>query len=57
MLFTGYYTPIFDARRQPEGRYTFPLFKRPAQLTTVAGRTDKLPIPISGGQRFPARAD
>jgi membrane-bound lytic murein transglycosylase A len=32
VLFTGYYTPIFDARMQPDAVYKYPIHMRPADL-------------------------
>ncbi len=32
VLFTGYYRPIFDARRQPNAEFRYPLYKRPDDL-------------------------
>lgn len=44
VLFTGYFTPIYDASLTRQGEYQFPLYKRPADLVTdplnpeIAGR-------------------
>jgi membrane-bound lytic murein transglycosylase A len=32
VLFTGYYTPIFDGSLQPSEKYKYPLYKQPADL-------------------------
>lgn len=32
VLFTGYYTPIFDGSLKPEGAFKYPLYKQPADL-------------------------
>jgi len=32
VLFTGYYTPIFDGSLKPGGRFKYPLYKQPADL-------------------------
>ena len=32
VFFTGYYTPIFDARKQPDATFRYPLYKFPADL-------------------------
>lgn len=32
VLYTGYYTPIFDASRERSGRFQYPLYKQPAAL-------------------------
>jgi len=34
VLFTGYYTPIFDASLTPDETYKWPLYKRPPDLAT-----------------------
>ncbi|MHC4079894.1 MAG: MltA domain-containing protein [Planctomycetota bacterium] len=34
VLFTGYYAPVFSASRTPSGRFTHPLYTRPADLVT-----------------------
>ncbi len=37
VLFTGYYTPIFNGSRTANSQYRFPLYKKPADF--VAGKT------------------
>ncbi len=32
VLFTGYFTPIYDASLTPDGEYKYPLYKRPGDL-------------------------
>ncbi|MCG3137908.1 MAG: hypothetical protein HJJLKODD_01763 [Phycisphaerae bacterium] len=32
VLFTGYYTPIFDGRQQPDSQYRYPLYALPPDL-------------------------
>ena len=32
VLFTGYYTPIFEARLEPDSRFRYPVYKRPDDL-------------------------
>lgn len=40
VYFTGYYTPIFDARLQPDATYKYPLYKTPPDLVKdSAGNT------------------
>ena len=39
VLFTGYYTPIFDASLTPTAEYRWPLHRRPADLVTDADGT------------------
>ncbi|WP_282010259.1 MltA domain-containing protein [Nitrospina watsonii] len=34
MQFTGYYTPIMDASRQPTAEYSYPLYRKPEQVPT-----------------------
>ncbi|MBN1548939.1 MAG: MltA domain-containing protein [Syntrophaceae bacterium] len=36
VLFTGYYTPIFDGARQPGGRFQYPLYSQPIDLVKDA---------------------
>ena len=51
VLFTGYYTPTFDASLTKGGPYQFPLYKRPADLISDEGgeragrKTDKGNVP------------
>jgi membrane-bound lytic murein transglycosylase A len=40
VLFTGYYTPIFDARLRPDSRFRYPIYRRPKDL--VSGPTGKI---------------
>lgn len=61
VLFTGYYTPIFEARTSPDARFRYPVYRRPDDLipgathTTIAqqrlpdGRTR--PYPSAGELR------
>lgn len=58
VLFTGYYTPIFDGSRTRDGKYQYPLYKKPDNLVkdvygNVLGRQ------ISAGQtvKYPSRAE
>jgi membrane-bound lytic murein transglycosylase A len=51
VLFTGYYTPTYDASLTRGGPYQFPLYKRPADLITDEGgeragrKTDQGTVP------------
>lgn len=36
MLITGYYEPIFSARRQPDEKYRYPIYEPPPDLIRVA---------------------
>jgi len=58
VLFTGYYTPIFDASPAPTGRFRHPLYKEPPGLVKGEEGTI-LGIRGSGGQlsRCPARRE
>lgn len=58
VLFTGYYTPIFDGASKQGGRFQYPLYKQPEDLVkgpdgTILGRR------LQGGQvgPYPARAE
>jgi membrane-bound lytic murein transglycosylase A len=46
VLFTGYCTPIYDGSLKPDGRFRYPLYKRPADLIPGEGdniATQKMP--------------
>ncbi len=51
VLFTGYYSPVFDASRTRAGPYQYPLYRRPPDLVIEDGRplgrrrTDGTPEP------------
>jgi membrane-bound lytic murein transglycosylase A len=51
VLFTGYFTPIYDARLTRQGPYQYPLYKRPAALGP-AGTTQ----PADQTQKYLTRA-
>ena len=58
VLFTGYYTPIFDGSMEPTGRFKYPLYSQPKDLVKglngeILGRKS------ANGQitRYPARAE
>jgi membrane-bound lytic murein transglycosylase A len=40
VLFTGYYTPIFNASTTPDATFRFPIYKRPADLVNSANQDD-----------------
>lgn len=46
VFFTGYYTPIFDGRRQRDGEFRYPLYRQPPDLM-------KDPDGITLGRRTP----
>jgi membrane-bound lytic murein transglycosylase A len=35
VLFTGYYQPVLDARKKPEGEYKYPIYKTPPDLQVL----------------------
>lgn len=57
VLFTGYYTPVFEGSRQPDGRFKYPLYRQPEDLVknsegvTVGRRT------ADGTAPFPTRGE
>ena len=58
VLFTGYYTPIFDGSLQPSDKYKYPLYKQPTDLV----KNDKGEIlgqkQVDGSVRpYPARKE
>lgn len=59
VLFTGYYTPIFDASLTREGPYQHPLYKRPSDLATdpVTGETIGRKLPDGGVAPYLTRAE
>lgn len=51
-LFTGYFEPVLEGSRKPEGRFRHPIYRRPADLVTVElGRFD----PALEGRRIVGR--
>ncbi len=38
-LLTGYYEPVMEGSRTPQGRFQTPIFKRPADLVTIVPET------------------
>jgi membrane-bound lytic murein transglycosylase A len=60
VLFTGYYTPIFDGSLTPGGRFQYPLIKRPADLVPAAPLSDDLAqqrLPDGSLKPYPTRAE
>ncbi len=58
VLFTGYYTPIFDGSLERTERFRFPLYKKPDDLAKsdtglILGRQ----LPSGGFAKYPARAE
>lgn len=57
VLFTGYYTPVFEGSREPGGRFKYPLYGQPEDLVknsegiTLGRRTD------DGMTPYPPRAE
>lgn len=59
MLFTGYYTPIFEGSLTRTERFKHPLYKRPADLDTEALTGEPLgrKLPGGGHEPYPTRAE
>ncbi len=58
VFFTGYYTPIFDGRLQPEGPFVYPLYKAPPDLVKDdEGRTLGRRLPDGQTVPFPTRRE
>ncbi|MGA1225335.1 MAG: MltA domain-containing protein [Phycisphaerales bacterium] len=59
VLFTGYYSPIFKASREPDERFKYPLFARPADLESDPVTGQPLGRRMADGtlQPFPTRAE
>jgi len=57
VLFTGYYTPIFNASLTRQGPYQYPLYKRPADLVSdpVTGEVHGRKMPDGSIQPYPTR--
>ncbi len=58
VLFTGYYTPIFDASLTRDATHAYPLFKRPRDLVQARGSSDQAQRRMADGstQPYPDRA-
>ncbi len=58
VLFTGYYTPIFDGSLTPDARFRFPIHKRPADLVKAGNDTMALQrMPDGSTRAYPARGE
>lgn len=59
VLFTGYYSPIFPASRTRSARFSYPLYKRPADLATDPETGQPLGRRTRGGGTapYPTRAE
>ncbi len=59
MLFTGYYTPIFDGSLVRTERFKYPLYKRPADLVTdpVSGEPRGRATAGGGTEPYPTRGE
>ncbi|MBW1679306.1 MAG: MltA domain-containing protein, partial [Deltaproteobacteria bacterium] len=54
VLFTGYYQPVIDARKKPEGDYKYPVYKTPRDLQVLdLGKID----PGYTGQKIGLRVE
>ncbi|MFW5750224.1 MAG: MltA domain-containing protein [Planctomycetota bacterium] len=59
VLFTGYYTPIFDASRERTARFRHPIYKRPDDLISPADpkAIARQRLPGGGSRAYPTRAE
>lgn len=58
VLFTGYYTPIFDGSLQPSDRFKYPLYKQPGDLIKDdKGNTVGQKLPDGSVIKYPARRE
>jgi membrane-bound lytic murein transglycosylase A len=59
VLFTGYFSPTFNASRSPDERFKFPLYNRPADLLTdpATGQPLGRRMPDGSTKPWPSRAE
>ncbi|TWT44095.1 Membrane-bound lytic murein transglycosylase A precursor [Phycisphaerae bacterium RAS1] len=58
VLFTGYYCPIFEGRKQRDERFRYPLYKLPPDLVKDAeGKTLGRKLPGGGTGPYPSRRE
>ncbi len=59
VLFTGYYTPIFDASKQKTSKFKYPLYKRPDDLVSNEKTGEIMGRKLKNGTivKYPARAE
>lgn len=59
VLFTGYFSPTFNANRSPDDRFKYPLYNRPADLVTDPTTGQPLGRKLADGstQPWPPRAE
>jgi len=59
VLFTGYYTPIFQARLEPDRVFRYPIYQLPADLRKGATHNDVATqvLPGGGTRPYPGRAE
>jgi len=59
VMFTGYYSPIFQASREPTDRFKYPLYTRPADLVSdpVTGQPLGRKTADGATQPWPSRAE
>ncbi len=57
VLFTGYYSPIFEASRQQTAEFRYPLYKRPTDLVSdpATGQVMGRSLPAGGIEPYPTR--
>lgn len=55
VLFTGYYTPIFEASRTRTARFRYPLYKRPADFKPVGLHESLQVLPDGSTRPYPGR--
>jgi membrane-bound lytic murein transglycosylase A len=55
VLFTGYYTPIFDARVEPDEQFRYPLYARPDDVFTKPDGTVVWKLRTGGELAYPSR--
>ena len=58
VLFTGYYTPIFDGSLEPTARFQYPLYRQPEDLIkTVVGEILGRRLPDGSTAPYPSRRE
>lgn len=59
VLFTGYYTPIFEGSKEPTQRFNYPLYKKPEDLDIdpLTGEVRGRELSGGGHEPFPSRQE